>query len=219
MKKFKAILFDCDGTLIDTTDLVIHAWQAMGRKLLGGGLLQKSDVIKYFGRTLEEATVILAKERGISDYDLDYLHDVYWDYQNNHHEEIAGFYPGLKEALTELKARGIKLGVVTSGTSAGVLKELSENDAEGIFDAVVGCEDVTKPKPDPEPVLICCSRLGVDPSDALMVGDSRNDIASGNLAGCMTALVSWYECPMDNLLDYEKADFMLEKSEDLLELV
>ena len=217
--KFKAILFDCDGTVIDTTDLVIHAWQAMGRKLLRGALLEKADVIKYFGRTLEEATILLAKERGITGYDLDYLHDVYWDYQNSHHEEIAGLYPGLKDALRELKARGIKLGIVTSGTASGVAVELSENDAEGIFDVIVGCEEVTKPKPDPEPVLMCCEKLGVDPKDALMVGDSRNDIASGNLAGCTTALVSWYECPMDNLKDYEKADFMLNTADELLSYV
>lgn len=216
----KAVLFDCDGTVIDTNQLIMNAWQCVAKMLNPNMQLKKEDVARFFGQTLEDATTIIAKENNIENVDLVKASKVYWDYHTTHHNEIVGTFPQIKDTLNSLKKLGIKLGIVTSGSNNNCEIELDECGILKYFDAIVGSDNTKLHKPDPFPALLCCKMLNVNPSEAIMVGDSRHDIACGNRAGCKTVFVSWSFCnDAKNLNDDEKPDYIINQASELLNLI
>lgn len=217
--KFKGILFDCDGTVIDSYPLIMNAWRAATDFFLPGKPVTDYDIRKHFGRTFDEAAVLLAQEFGVKDYDLAEIAEVYWTYHKGHPEDINGVFPSVAEVLRTLKQKGAKLGIVTSGFNETCSKELASLGIRDCFDVIVGADDVTEPKPNPQPAQICCQRLGLEPKDALMVGDSKHDIACGNKAGCTTAMVGWALCDMKKLEGVEKPDLIISDVEQLIKYV
>lgn len=217
--KVKAFLFDCDGTVINTNRLVLNSWRTATNFFLPGKPVTDYDIKKYYGQPLEESATLLAEEFGVTDYDLKEIADVYWTYHGSHHCDIDGLFPTVEGALRALKEKGAKIGIVTSGLSANCSKELEGLGVRELFDAIVGADDVTEPKPSPQPALICCQKLGVAPEDAMMIGDSKHDISCGNSAGCHTAMVGWTECILENLEESQKADITLTDANQLLEYI
>lgn len=216
---FKAFLFDCDGTIINTDRLIMNAWRAATDFMLPGKPVNEQDLRKHFGRTFDEAAMLLAQEFGVDDYNPEEVAEVYWTYHKGHPEDIDGVFPTVAEALKSLKAKGIPMGIVTSGFYETCSKELEELGVRDFFDVIVGAGDVTQPKPNAQPALICCERLGVEPKETLLIGDSKNDIACGNNAGCTTAIVSWSLCNIDNLEGVEKPDMVISDAKQLLEYI
>lgn len=217
--KFKGFLFDCDGTVLDSNPLIMNAWRTAVDFFLPGKPVTDYDIRKYFGRTFDESAQLLAQEFGVEDYDLAEIADVYWTYHKNHPEDINGVFPTVEEALDALKARGIKLGIVTSGFSDVCSRELEELGIRELFDAVVGAGEVTEGKPSPQPALICCKQLGLAPQEVLMIGDSRHDMTCGKKAGCTTAMVSWTLCDPQELEGTEKPDMLLSDARQLLDYI
>lgn len=217
--KFKAFLFDCDGTIINTDRLIMNAWRAATDFMLPGKPVNEQDLRKHFGRTFDEAAMLLAQEFGVDDYNPEEVAEVYWTYHKGHPEDIDGVFPTVKGALQVLKAKGIPMGIVTSGFYETCSKELEELGIREYFDVIVGAGDVTQHKPNAQPALICCARLGVTPQEALLIGDSKNDIACGNNAGCTTAIVSWSLCNIKNLEGVEKPDMVISDAKQLLEYI
>lgn len=217
--KFKGFLFDCDGTVIDSNPLIMNAWRAATDYFLQGKPVTDYDIRKYFGRTFDESAELLAKEFGAADYKLEDIAAVYWAYHNGHPEDIKGVFPTVAEALSALKAKGAKLGIVTSGLSETCSKELEYLGIREYFDTIVGANDVTQSKPNPQPALICCERLGIEPREAMMIGDSRHDIACGNKAGCTTAMVAWTVCNIAQLEGIEKPDMIIRDAGKLCEYI
>lgn len=217
--KFKGILFDCDGTVLDSNPLIMNAWRTATDFFLPGKPVTDYDIRKYFGRTFDESAQLLAQEFGVEDYNLAEIAEVYWNYHNAHPEDINGVFPTIEEALRSLKAKGIKIGIVTSGLNATCSRELEGLGVRHLFDTIVGADDVTEGKPHPQPALICCQRLGIEPKEALLVGDSKNDIACGNRAGCTTAMVTWTLCDIDKLEGVEKPDMIIADAKQLLDYV
>ena len=145
-KRYKAVLFDYDGTLVDTNQLIVDSWDHMYQKHFGGHLT--GDDVKWtFGMVLE--------------------------------------------AVLKLKEEGVLLGIVTSRGYDTCVKGLKKYGIADCFDAFVTAESTDIHKPLPEPALICCRELGVDPADSVMVGDSIFDLICGNDAGCDTCFVTW----------------------------
>lgn len=217
--KFKAFLFDCDGTVINTDRLIMNAWRAATDFFLPGKPVTEQDLRKHFGRTFDEAAMLLAQEFGVENYKPEEVAEAYWSYHKSHPEDIEGIFPTVEEALRALKAKGMPIGIVTSGFYETCSKELEDLGIRDLFDVIVGAGDVTKPKPDPQPALICCERLGVEPKEALLIGDSKNDIICGNKAGCITAIVSWSLCDIKNLEGLEKPNMVISDAKQLLEYV
>lgn len=217
--KFTGVLFDCDGTVLDSNPLIMNAWRRATDFFLPGKPVTDYDIRKYFGRTFDESAQLLAQEFGAENFDLTAIAEVYWNYHNNHPEDIRGVFPTVEEALRALKAKGVKLGIVTSGFNGTCSRELESLGIRDLFDAIVGADDVTESKPHPQPALICCERLGVEPREVLMVGDSKHDIACGNRAGCTTAMVSWTLCDIPTLEGIEKPDMVISDGRQLLEYV
>ena len=193
-----AVLFDLDDTLIDSLEARVDALTAA---FLGAGL-RHLDAKQFFreiqGRQLMDALTELEEREGREGQDLAlgerYRH-AYW----NRKPGLIRTYPGIGPLLDALRGRGIKLGVVTQkwrsvemdGHRVGAAEELSELGVADLFSAVVGLEDVTRFKPDPEPVEVALRRLSVASREAVMVGDSPADIEAGRAAGCLTCHATW----------------------------
>ncbi len=220
MKKYKAVLFDFDGTLIDTNDFIIGSWRAVSEEVFGEMRFDLDYLASFFGTPLEYAAEETRKDYGIEGYDYKDICRIYRDYQKNNQDKFGKPFEGVTELLFALKEKGIKLGVVTSRLRKTTIDALERNGIASCFDAIIGEEDTDIHKPLPEPCLICCERLGVDPADALMVGDSRYDIECGNNAGCGSALVSWsFAQKAEGLEGVSKPDHLIDKAGDILDLV
>jgi len=98
------------------------------------------------------------------------------------------FYPGTRRRLEEMKEKGLKLGVATNGQRAITEEALKRLDASGLFDVVMGADDVKNAKPAPDMILCACERLGFKPEEAVYVGDQHTDVAAGRAAGCCATI-------------------------------
>ena len=220
MKKYKAVLFDFDGTLIDTNEFIINSWREVSKAVFGEMRFDIKYLASYFGTPLESAIEQTIKDYGIEGHSVEEICGIYRGYQRNHLDQFGVPFKGIPELLKALKDRGIKTGIVTSRTRQTTIDAMKRNGLDEFIDVYIAEEDTNIHKPLPEPCLICCERLGVEPKDALMVGDSRWDVACGNNAGCGSALVKWsFAQKAEGLEGAEKPDYVIEKAEDILELV
>ena len=183
MKKY--IIWDFDGTIACTNDIIIESWQATFRRYLGRELPVR-DVEATFGETL----VHTIGEK-IPGEDPAEVMGYYRDYQYAHCEGRVYVFDGIKEVLEELKRRGCKQGVATSRTAKSFHKYMKSFGLDGIMDVVVSMEDVTRHKPDPESVEKVLEKFGADPDDAIMIGDTKYDVGCANNAGVDSVLVGW----------------------------
>ena len=183
MKKY--IIWDFDGTLVCTNDIIIESWQATFRHYLGRELPVR-EIEATFGETLKHTI----KEK-IPGADPDEVTAYYRDYQYANCEGRVYVFEGVRELLDELKSGGFRLGVATSRTAKSLKKYLKDLDLEGYMDVLVCMEDVTKHKPDPESVCRVLEGFGTGPEEAIMRGDTKYDIVCANNAGVDSVLVGW----------------------------
>lgn len=210
----RGILFDFDGTLANSIDLIMAAFYHSGRVVLGREL-SKEEIIKTFGLILPEAMAALADRPE----QIDPLRDAYRAFNNEHHDAMIKPMPGAKEALAQLKAMGIKMAVVTSKKNPMCHRGLRCCHLEEYIDAVVAYGDTTYTKPHPEPMKVAASLLGLEPCDCLSVGDSPFDLISGREAGALTAAVAYTTYDWQKMLQEGKPDYVLETLDDLVTLV
>jgi HAD superfamily hydrolase (TIGR01509 family) len=174
-----AIVFDFDGTLVDASEAICSSFNAV---LLDHGFpLLETDVIKTkIGRPLKE--LFAEVDHAAND---DVLQSYVEEYRKHFFPISAAKtrpMPGVVEALDEI-GRGRKLAIATSRKADGAEHILRSLGLAHHVGAVVGLEDVTCVKPDPEPVLRALSRIGVEPARAMMVGDTEDDVVAGLRAG------------------------------------
>ena len=189
-KKYRAMLFDYDGTLVDTNQLIVDSWNYMYKRHFGG-VLTGDDVKWTFGMILRDAIDEQMQRMGHSGYDLDEIVESYREFQRKPDATPAPPFEGVPELLAELGKRGVLLGIVTSRAQETLMKGLAKYGLTDTFGFIVCAETTQIHKPRPEPALICCEGLGVKPEDSLMVGDSVFDLQCGNNAGCDSAFVTW----------------------------
>lgn len=191
--KFKAILFDLDGTLLDTSGLIVdsfkHAFQIHYRKEV-----DVSKVHEFFGKSLRSAMEYLGPDKV---------------------DELIDIFPNVVTTIEFLHKNNIKLGIVTSKTQKTAIRGLKIFGLDQYFPVVIGIEECMNPKPHPEPVQTAMRLLSVNSEECLMIGDSTADISSGKSAGVKTAAVKWTHVNWNNILG-EKPDYVLENMEDLL---
>jgi len=178
--KITTILFDLDGTLIDTNELIISTFMHTLDKYYPGKY-QREDVYPFMGPSLMDTFSGLDPDR------VDEMILEYRTYNLANHDLLVKEFVGVKDTVHTLKERGYKLGIVTTKLHDVVLKGLRLMDLEPYFEAVVALDHVEKEKPDPEPVLKALEQLGAKPEEAIMVGDNYHDILAGKNAGTKTA--------------------------------
>lgn len=210
-KPITTLLFDFDGTLLDTNELIIQTFQ----HVLGNhypGKYDRIDILPFLGPTLYESFDSIDPEK------TEQLIKEYRAWNKSMHDELSSEFDGVSETMRLLKAAGMKMAIVSTKRKDMVMIGLGLLDVEGVFDVVVANDDVTKTKPDPEPILLALERLGATADEALMIGDNYHDIEGGQNAGVRTAGVAW-SAKGEAFLQTFNPDYMLQHISDLLQLV
>jgi HAD superfamily hydrolase (TIGR01509 family) len=174
----KAVIFDMDGTLVDSREIVLGAFKHVLDEF--GGEYSDERVSRYVGGRLENTYQDL-----LPNHEFGKLADLHrsWQVDNKH---LLKSFKGLDEFLNQLKMSGQKLGLFTSATRTRTDLALDGLNIREYFDAVVCAEDVKNPKPDEEGVLKLVRDMKVKLSEVVLVGDAEYDILSGKNAGVTT---------------------------------
>jgi pyrophosphatase PpaX len=180
----RAVLFDLDGTLINSVDHIVACWQHTVRACLGREMARE-EILPTLGRALLECFEEVAPGRS------EEMRVAYRAYQLQTHDTMITLFPGTRETLERLKSAGLELGVVTSKGLPVATEGLDLFNLLPFFNTLVTYEDTTRHKPHPDPLLTACERLGIEPDQALYVGDAVVDIQAGRAAGPQTAGVTW----------------------------
>ena len=189
----RAALLDLDGTLLDTAPDLAAAANAMLAELRLPGL-EDRRVRGFIGKGLAHLVCrSLGAARG-AEPDAQMLAAALRSFEH-HYAQLNGrrsvLYPGVREGLTALRSRGVRLACVTNKPARFTQPLLARFDLAQDFDAVVSGDTVARKKPDPEPVLAACRLLGVAIADAVMIGDSANDALAARAAGCRVLLLPY----------------------------
>ena len=192
--KVRAVLFDLDGTLLDTIELLLASvrWAFRDRS---GRVPTTEEWIAGIGTPLESQMQVYAADRE----DLVTLVSGYREYQRAHHDELTRAYADAIETVVELQRSGYRLGVVTSKASDIANRSLKFVGLDRYLEVVVGYDATNRHKPDPEPVRYALDVLQVPPSEAVFVGDSPHDMFAGNAAGVITVGALWGPFPQSAL--------------------
>jgi pyrophosphatase PpaX len=209
----RAVLYDFDGTLADSTELIMRCYRHTMTLHLGTAPPDE-EWLSGFGTPLDTQIARFAR----SEAERDAMLESYRAYQQLHHDRLLRPFPGATETVAELAQRGVPLAIVTSRYRRGTLRGMELCGLLDHISVIVTPEDVQHPKPHPEPVLRALDQLGVHPGETVFVGDSPHDMAAGRAAGTYTAAALWGPFPRA-FLAAEKPDFFLNQQEDALRLV
>ena len=210
-KKITTLLFDLDGTLINTNELIIASFLHTLNHYYPNQYTRE-DVYEFIGPSLLETFSGLDLERA------EEMIEHYREHNHLHHDLLVEEYEGVYETIQELKERNYKVGIVTTKMRKAVQRGLLKGRLDSFFDVVVTLDDVKNPKPDPEPVELALKLIGSSAEETIMVGDNSHDILAGKNAGTKTAGVAWALKGRDYLEQYGP-DYMLENMRDLLSIV
>jgi pyrophosphatase PpaX len=213
MAKLQTALFDLDGTLIDSIRLILDSYH---HTLTQHNLPARTDEewLRGVGTPLH---VQFAQWRESPEM-LEAMIATYREYNLKHHDRMVTIYPGVLDAIREIKAAGAQTGLVTSKNRPGALRGLKLVGLEALMDVLVCADEVTNPKPHPEPVEKAVELLGADPKTTVYVGDSIHDMNSGRAAGVKTAAALWGPFGRDHL-ETAGPDYWLEGPGDLVALM
>jgi pyrophosphatase PpaX len=211
--RFRVVLFDLDGTLIDSGPIILASMQHAVRTVLDREIPREELAATVGGQGLVAQMSQLAPDH------VEELIDVYRAHNDPLHETLEAF-AGMMDVLPRLRAGGRRLGIVTAKRHRTVALAFTRFPwLEEQFDVVVGHEDTERHKPDPDPVLEALRRLEVQPAEAAYVGDSPFDIRAGKDAGTFAIAVSWGGIHSDERLLAEEPDAFVHSPEELLDVV
>ena len=204
--KFKGIIFDIDGTLTSTNELIFASFNHITKKYLGKAYSQE-QIISLFGPTEDQ----ILKEMCGNDF-AQAKKEYYDYYDSNHH--MADLYPGINDLLFYLKKKNILLSIYTGkGRKAAIitLKKLGIHD---YFDLIITGDDVAEHKPSAEGINKFIDKFELIKDDVLMVGDSPADVKAAKAAGVKIASVLWDSYAKEKVLQL-KSDFVFHSVEEL----
>jgi len=212
VKGYDPVIFDLDGTVVDTVELIRESFRYSVRTVLGREFPDE-HILAGVGQPL------MTQMRRLSEEHAQELFDVYREYNHRRHDELIRGYDGMRELLEGLRAAGRRLGIVTSKSRDTTQMAFAAVRLGDYFDAVVTASDSAEHKPSPAPLRLCLERLGgaVVGLGPIYVGDSPVDIVAGRAAGMATAAVDWGVFSREELLAVEP-DFYVATPAELLAL-
>ncbi len=210
VEQLDALLFDLDGTIVDTVDLIMASARHATEVVLGEALPDEV-LLHNIGIPLKAQMEEYAPGRS------DELLAVYRAHNAEVHDDLICEYPGVEEALIALTSRGYRLGIVTSKSVPVAQRGIDRFDLGRFFEVLVGYEDTVIHKPEAEPVLEAARRMGVDPARCLYCGDSPHDMSAGIAAGSLTAAALWG--PFRERVVEPGPDFAIESLAELVDLL
>ncbi|MET3193488.1 pyrophosphatase PpaX [Bacillus sp. OAE603] len=209
--KITTLLFDLDGTLINTNELIIASFMHTLEKFYPGKY-KREHVIPFMGPTLTESFSTVDANR------VDELITEYRRFNVEMHDEFVEEYETVYETIETLHEQGYKIGIVTTKARNVVEMGLSYSRLKQFFDVVITIDDVQNAKPHPEPIQLALKKLNATPEETIMIGDNYHDIEGGKNAGTKTAGVVWSLKGKEFLESYHP-DYMLEKMSDILTII
>ncbi len=209
----KAVLFDLDGTLIDSYDLLIDSFRYSTQTVLNRTIPDEKLMAKV-GQPL----VTQMEEFAADEAQRDELVQAYRLHNDEVHDNLVKVFPGTARMLYALKNAGFLLGVVTSKRHVAAVRGLHCFGLEDLFEFILSPDDWPQHKPDPGPVLHGCELIDVDPAAAMYVGDSPFDIRAGNDAGCQTIAVLWGMFTREQLLA-ESPTYVCSTTDEILQIL
>jgi pyrophosphatase PpaX len=212
---YDPVLFDLDGTVVDTVELITASFRYATQQVLGE-VLPDETIMRYVGQPLMAQMEQLAPDHAQA------LYDVYREHNHRVHDELIRAYEGVEAMLEALQTHGRHVGLVTSKSRDTTEMAFRAVGLREHFDVVVTATDTTMHKPSPEPLLLCLQRLaaaGAPPqaAGAIYIGDSPFDIQAGHAAGMATAAVTWGIFSR-TVLELADPDYVLERPGDVVRL-
>ena len=210
--RYPIVLFDLDGTLIDSGAMILASFRHATRSVLERDIPDEELAALVGGMNIHDQMRSLDAER------VEELVNAYREHNEPLHADLQAF-PGMEDLLSHLAAQGRKLGVVTSKRRRTVDLAFAVLPIERFFDVVVTSGDTKRHKPHPDPVLLALERLHANGARAAFVGDSPFDVGAGKAAGVFTVGVSWGGLHSEERLAEAGADIVVHKPEDLLDVL
>ncbi|TWI59987.1 pyrophosphatase PpaX [Halalkalibacter nanhaiisediminis] len=205
------LLFDLDGTLINTNELIIASFLHTLDQYKPGEYTREK-VIEFIGPPLADSFITVDANR------VEDMIQTYRTFNHEKHDELVEEYEGVYETIERLHELGFKMAIVTTKIRKTALMGLKLTGLDKFFDVVVGLDDVENAKPDPEPLEKALAALGSTKETAMMVGDSQFDVLAGKNLGVPTAVVGWSIKGEEKIRTYE-ADYILSNMRDLIAIV
>jgi len=210
--RYPTVLFDLDGTLIDSGEIILASFRHATRTVLAREIPDEVLAAAVGGSNIYEQMRAFDEERA------EELVRVYREHNEPLHDDLVAF-EGIEGVLERLKSERRRLGIVTAKRRRTVDLAFSLLPLERYFDTVVTAEQTKQHKPHPEPVLAALERLGSSPDEAAFVGDSPFDMGAGKAAGVFTVAVSWGKIHPEERLLEAGADFLVHSPRELLDVL
>jgi pyrophosphatase PpaX len=210
VSRFPVVLFDLDGTVVDSGAIILASMRHATREVLGREY-EDHDLMKAVGGPgLEAQMAALAPER------VDELVRVYRAHNEPLHDELEAC-DGMEDVVTRLHEDGVRLGVVTAKRRATVELAFARLRVGHLFETVVGGDETLKHKPEPEPLLLAARRMDVAPQDCAYIGDSPFDIRAAKAAHMYSVAVTWGRIHDRVKLEREHPAAIVDTAEELYE--
>lgn len=197
-RPIQTVLFDLDGTLLDSIALIVDAFRHMMDRHHDGA---PDDAIWLNG--IGTPLVKQVAELATGPEHAEAMLTTYRTYCIANHDSRVTAYPGIQAVVRSLQESGIKLGIVTSKNHVGAVRGLTLLGLLDAFPVILGVDDVERAKPDPEPVRSAMRLLDADPESTVFIGDSTHDMECGRAAGVRTAAVLWGPFSRESLEPHE----------------
>ena len=205
----RTILFDLDGTLIDTNELIIASFNHTFKQY--NLSYTTEEIIEFNGPPLTETFQKIDPVRA------EMMIKTYREHNLANHNDYVKAFPNVIETISELKDNQIQVGIVTTKMTKTAHLGMALTGLDKFFETVIAFEDVVHKKPHPEPVMKAMKQLNATAESTLMVGDNHHDIEAGKNAGIKTAGVAWAQKGKEFLHEYNPT-YMLEDMRDLLKI-
>ncbi|MFO7586956.1 MAG: HAD hydrolase-like protein [Gemmatimonadota bacterium] len=211
----RTVVFDLDGTLIDSEGLILASFRHTMRRHLG-----EAPPDEAWRATIGRPLVVQVRDFARSDEEAEAMVRTYTEHNLANHDRLVRPFAGIRESVEALRARDLRLAIATSKRRVATRMGLAACGLpEDWFAAIVTADDVTRFKPEPEPVLKALAGAGeTEPGRAVYVGDSVHDMRSGRSAGVRTAAVLWGPNGRD-VLEPEEPDWLVETPAELTALL
>lgn len=209
----ETVLFDLDGTLVDSIELILASFRhtvAAHRPGPGSEALGDRHWLATIGQPLRVQLRAVAE----SEAEAEAMLATYESFYIAHHDQYVRPFPGIPLALDRLRESGVRMGIVSGKRRRGILRSLERARLGEYFEVLVGADDLAEHKPHPGPILRAMEALGADPARTAYVGDAPQDMMAAKRAGVRAVACLWGPFARDELALHEP-DHWLERVDEL----